>query len=97
MTVPSRAGLAPCFLRLGISGFGGPIALIEGMHRNLVEAGSAWRICCRRGKLPAMLLTLIPAPYLHRYGKRPWLEAIVKGITAAATEAIVGAVVVMAR
>jgi chromate transporter len=40
---------------------------------------------------------VIPAPYFHRYGKRPWLVAIVTGITAAATGAIAGAVIVLAR
>src|ERR1043166_6023185 len=37
MTVPSRLGLAAYFLRLGATGFGGPVVLIEGMHRDLVE------------------------------------------------------------
>ena len=37
MRLPSRTGLARYFLRLGATGFGGPIALVGGMHRELVE------------------------------------------------------------
>jgi hypothetical protein len=33
----TRAGLARYFLRLGALGFGGPIALVGHMHRDLVE------------------------------------------------------------
>jgi chromate transporter len=47
--------------------------------------------------LPCFLLTVIPAPYFHRYGSRPALKAVVAGITAAAVGAIAGAVVVLAR
>ena len=46
---------------------------------------------------PAFVLTVIPAPYFHRYGTRPWLVSLVTGITAAATGAIAGAVIVLAR
>jgi chromate transporter len=37
MTPPSRAELARYFLRLGATGFGGPIALVGHMHHDLVE------------------------------------------------------------
>jgi chromate transporter len=37
-TSPSRGDLARYFLRLGALGFGGPIALVGFMHRDLVEA-----------------------------------------------------------
>jgi chromate transporter len=47
--------------------------------------------------LPCYLCTVIPAPYFRRYGKRPALAAIVQGITAAATGAIAGAVVVLGK
>src|SRR3954470_9541454 len=36
--MPTRASLARYFLRLGAAGFGGPIALVGYMHRDLVEA-----------------------------------------------------------
>src|SRR3954464_15436400 len=35
--MPTRARLARYFLRLGAAGFGGPIALVGYMHRDLVE------------------------------------------------------------
>ena len=47
--------------------------------------------------LPAFLFTVIPAPYFHRHGKRPWLAAVVAGVTAGATGAIVGAVFVLGQ
>jgi chromate transporter len=47
--------------------------------------------------LPAYLLTIIPAPYFKRYGQRPDIAAFVDGVTAAATGAIVGAVVVLGK
>lgn len=167
----SPGGLARCFLRLGAAGFGGSIALVGYMHRDLVEprgwvreeeyreglaraqlspgplaansaftpatsaAGSsvrrspASRSCCPASGwywlwdgptctgfigylvaglagaciaaaatfLPSFLFTVIPAPCFHRYGKRPWLAAIITGITAAATGAIAGAMIVLAR
>jgi chromate transporter len=47
--------------------------------------------------LPAYLLTILPAPYFKRYGQRPDIAAFVDGVTAAATGAIIGAVVVLGR
>src|SRR5829696_6272739 len=40
-SAPSRTDLARYFLRLGALGFGGPIALVGHMHRDLVE-GRRW-------------------------------------------------------
>ena len=47
--------------------------------------------------LPCYLLTVIPAPYFKKHGKRPGIVAFVDGVTAAAIGAIAGAVVVLAR
>lgn len=47
--------------------------------------------------LPAYLLTIIPAPWFRKHGKRPGIAAFVNGITAAAIGAITGAVFVLAR
>ena len=47
--------------------------------------------------LPAYLLTVFPAPYFRKYGRRPALSAIVDGVTAAAIGAITGAVIVLGR
>lgn len=47
--------------------------------------------------LPCYLLTIIPAPHFKRWGKVPAVLAFVNGVTAAATGAIAGAVIVLAR
>ena len=45
--------------------------------------------------LPCYLLTIIPAPYFKKHGKRPGIVAFVDGVTAAAVGAIAGAVFVL--
>jgi chromate transporter len=47
--------------------------------------------------LPAYLLTILPAPYFKRYGQRPDIAAFVDGVTAAATGAIISAVIVLGK
>jgi chromate transporter len=47
--------------------------------------------------LPCYLLTIIPAPYFKKHGKRRGIVAFVDGVTAAAVGAIAGACVVLAR
>ena len=47
--------------------------------------------------LPCYLLTIVPAPYFKKHGKKPGIVAFVDGVTAAAVGAIAGAVVVLGR
>ena len=47
--------------------------------------------------LPCYLFVVIPAPYYARFADDPRLKAFVAGVTAAATGAIAGATVVLAR
>jgi chromate transporter len=47
--------------------------------------------------LPCYLLTIIPAPYFKKHGKRPGLVSFVDGVTAATVGAIAGSVVVLGR
>ena len=47
--------------------------------------------------LPCYLFTIIPAPHFKRWGKVPAVLAFVNGVTAAATGAIAGAVIILAR
>jgi chromate transporter len=47
--------------------------------------------------LPCYLLTIVPAPYFKKHGKKPSIVAFVDGVTAAAIGAITGAVVVLGR
>ena len=75
----------------------GPIVITTGFIGYLVAGLPGACVAAGATFLPGFLLTVIPAPHFHRFGKRPWLAAIVRGITAAATGAIVGAVIVLAR
>ncbi len=73
----------------------GPVVITVGFIGYLV-AGLAGAVVAALGTfLPCYLFTVIPAPYFRRYGTRPTLAAIVQGVTAAATGAIAGAVVVL--
>ncbi len=47
--------------------------------------------------LPCYLLTVIPAPYFKKHGKRPGLIAFIDGATAAAIGAIAGSVIVIGQ
>ncbi len=47
--------------------------------------------------LPCYLLTIIPAPWFRKHGKRPGIVAFVDGVTAAAVGAIAGSCIVLGR
>jgi chromate transporter len=47
--------------------------------------------------LPVYLFVIVPAPYVRRYRDQRQLKAFVEGVTAAATGAIAGAAIVLAR
>jgi chromate transporter len=47
--------------------------------------------------LPVLVVVIVAAPLLRRYGQRPGLKALVQGITAGAAGAIAGSVVVLGR
>jgi chromate transporter len=47
--------------------------------------------------VPCYVLTVLPAPYFKKHGKRPDIVAFVDGVTAAAIGAIAGAVVVIGQ
>jgi chromate transporter len=47
--------------------------------------------------LPVYLVVILLAPSYKRWAKNPQLNAFVRGVTAAATGAIAGAVIVLAR
>ena len=75
----------------------GPVVITTGFIGYLVAGLGGACVAAGATFCPCFLLTVIPAPYFHRYGNRPWLAAIVSGITAGATGAIAGAVIVLAR
>jgi chromate transporter len=47
--------------------------------------------------LPALLLVVVPGPFIRRHEKHPRLQGFVKGATAAAAGAIAGAAIVIAQ
>jgi chromate transporter len=83
----------------------GPVVITTGFIGYIVagRGGGPWAgllgasVAALATFLPCYLLTIIPAPYFKRYGKRPGIVAFVDGVTAAAVGAIAGACVVLGR
>ncbi len=75
----------------------GPVVITSGFIGFLV-AGFAGAFVAALGTfLPCYAFVVIGAPVFRKYGKRPAVEAFVKGVTAAAIGAITGAVVILGR
>jgi chromate transporter len=75
----------------------GPVVITVGFIGYLV-AGVAGATAAALGVfLPVYLIVIVLAPSYKRWAKNPQLNAFVRGVTAAATGAIAGAVVVLAR
>lgn len=74
----------PVVITTGFIGF-----LVAGWLGAVVAAGATF--------LPCYVLTIVPARWFRRHGKRPAIAAFVDGVTAAAIGAITGAVVVLGR
>jgi chromate transporter len=73
----------------------GPVVITVGFIGFLV-AGLAGALVAAVGTfLPCYTVVVLAAPAFRKYGKRPAIEAAVKGVTAAAIGAITGAVVVL--
>jgi chromate transporter len=75
----------------------GPVVITVGFVGFLVGGFQGATIAAVATFLPCYLLTIIPAPYFKKHGKRPGIVAFVDGVTAAAVGAIAGAVVVLGR
>lgn len=75
----------------------GPVVITVGFIGYLVAGVSGACVAALATFLPCYLLTILPAPYFKKWGKHPGIKAAVDGITAAATGAIAGAVVVLAQ
>lgn len=75
----------------------GPVVITVGFIGYLVAGFPGACVAALGTFLPCYLLTVIPAPYFKKYGKRPAVAAFVDGITAASVGAIAGSVVVLAR
>lgn len=75
----------------------GPVVITTGFIGYLVAGFPGATLAALATFLPCYLLTVLPAPYFKKYGKRPGLVAFVDGVTTAAIGAIAGAVIVLAR
>ncbi|SMQ77984.1 chromate transporter [Bacillus sp. OV166] len=75
----------------------GPVVITTGFIGYLVAGFSGATVAALATFLPAYLLTILPAPLFKKYGKLPGINAFVNGVTAAATGAISGAVIVLGK
>lgn len=75
----------------------GPVVITVGFIGFLVGGFTGATIAAVATFLPCYLLTILPAPYFKKHGKRPGIVSFVNGVTAAAVGAIAGAVVVLGR
>ena len=75
----------------------GPVVITTGFIGYLIAGFPGACVAAGATFLPCFVLTVLPAPYFHRYSRLRWLKLIVQGITAAATGSILGAVFVLGR
>ena len=75
----------------------GPVVITVGFIGYLVAGFAGAAVAALATFLPCYLLTIIPAPYFRKHGKKPAIVAFVDGVTAAAIGTIAGAVVVLGK
>jgi len=75
----------------------GPVVITVGFIGYLIAGFPGACVAALATFIPCYLFTILPAPYFKKYGKHPGIKAFIDGVTAAATGAIAGAVVVLAR
>jgi chromate transporter len=75
----------------------GPVVITVGFIGFLVAGFPGASVAALGTFLPCYLLTILPIRLFRRYGKLPSVAAFIAGVTAAATGAISGAVVVLGR
>jgi chromate transporter len=75
----------------------GPVVITVGFIGFLVAGFAGAVLAAIATFLPCYFLTILPAPYFKKHGKRPGIVAFVDGVTAAAIGAIAGAVLVLGR
>lgn len=73
----------------------GPVVITTGFIGYLVAGFWGAVVAAAATFLPCYLLTILPAPYFKKHGKRPAIVAFVDGVTAAAIGAIAGAVIII--
>ena len=75
----------------------GPVVITTAFIGFLVQGFWGGVMAAAGTFLPCYLLTILPAPYFRKHGKRPGLLAFIDGATAAAIGAIAGSVVVIGQ
>jgi chromate transporter len=75
----------------------GPVVITVAFIGYLVSGVSGATAAAIGIFLPVYLVVVLLAPSYKRWAKNPQLNAFVRGVTAAATGAIAGAVIVLAR
>src|SRR3989454_8385250 len=75
----------------------GPVVITVAFIGYLVAGIAGATVAARGIFLPVYVIVILLAPSYKRWAKNPQLNAFVRGVTAAATGAIAGAVVVLAR
>jgi chromate transporter len=75
----------------------GPVVITVGFIGYIVAGFTGACVAALATFLPCYLLTIIPAPYFKKYGKRPGIIAFVDGVTTAAIGTIAGAVIVLGQ
>ena len=75
----------------------GPVVITVGFIGYLVAGPAGAVVASLATFLPCYLFTVIPAPHFRRWQQNGAVVAFVGGVTAAATGAIAGAVVVLGR
>ncbi len=75
----------------------GPVVITVAFIGYLVAGGAGAVVAALGTFVPCYLFTVIPAPYFRRFAKNAQVKSFVDGVTAAATGAIAGAAIVLAR
>jgi chromate transporter len=75
----------------------GPVVITTGFIGYLVSGFWGAVVAAVGTFLPCYVLTVLPAPYFKKHGKRPAIVAFVDGVTAAAIGAIAGSVIVIGQ
>ena len=75
----------------------GPVVITVAFIGYLVAGLAGATVAALATFLPCYLLTIIPAPYFKKHGKRAGIVAFVDGVTAAAIGAIAGSVLILGR
>jgi chromate transporter len=75
----------------------GPVVITTAFIGYLVAGVPGAVVAALATFLPCYVLTVVPAPFMRRYGQLPSIAAVVQGITTGAVGAIAGAVVVLGR